>query len=83
MVAIAEDLRLGRLAVHLAVGVQTDVAVRVDEPGQHPAIDARPVARGWRGQTDPAIDDPDLVANLIRSDQDRARQVQRFHTQPP
>ena len=63
-VAVGERLLLGLLAGHLAVRTQSDVAVRVDEPRQHPALERLHVAHTgrWVGvKVTVPVDDPQLV----------------------
>ena len=58
-------LALARLVVHRAVGVQSDVAVRVDQAGDDPALGGEGVGAGDRLWVQDAVGDPevdDLVA---------------------
>ena len=59
-------------------GAEPDVAVHVDEPGQHPALEhVRPApAPAAALERDPAVDDPRLADLALVVEDDRAAQVQ-------
>ena len=69
---IADAIRSG---IDRAMSIEAHMAVRVDQPRQDPTLDALALPRRRR-EADPAIDHPDLVADLLWSDQDRSAQVQ-------
>ena len=70
-VAVGAGLRLGGRLVDRATRVQADVAVRVDEARQHPAAQHLHVGSGTArpGIRDPAVDNPDARARVVRSDE--------------
>ena len=67
---------------HAAGGFEPDVAVRVDQPGQHIPGHRRHVVRGLRrqrgGEGDPPVDHPEFVADLGLGHEDRALHVQHI-----
>ena len=73
---VGQGLLLRLRCRHLAVLAQPDVAVRVDEPRQHPALE-HPLDRGRTLEGEPASDDPGLGPLVVRTDQDGSQQVQR------
>ena len=82
-VTVGERLVLRSGVVHRAAGVESDMAVGVHQTGQDPAFHGLDVrTRGWDVIRDPAADDPDLVADLLRSDQDTSLDVQHRRGHP-
>ena len=70
------------VASSTAPWAETDVTVRVDETGQHPAGHGLRVAAGGAGEGDPAVDDPDLGSDVVGPDEDRPAEVQHRGHRP-
>ena len=84
--AVGEGLGLGGRVVDRAVGVEPDVAVGVDQAGQHPAAQRLDVGvrRGRALEGEPAADHPRLGTHVLGPDQDLTLQVQhRCHGADP
>ena len=79
-VAVGDRLRLGRLPVDLAVLVEPDVAVRVDEARDHPAAGHR-LGPGLRLEGDPAVDDVEVAGLAVG--EDRSGDAQCCHASGP
>ena len=75
-VAVGERLLLAGRLVDGAVRVEPDVAVRVDQPGQHPAGDGLVAAAGGAVVGDPAVDHPELVPDVVGPDEHRPGEVE-------
>ena len=73
-VAVGDRLRLGRLTVDLAVLVETEVAVRVDEAGDDPAAGHGLGAGLWL-EGDPAVDDVEVAGLAVGEDRSGERAV--------
>src|SRR5690625_1005188 len=76
-VAVRPGLRLGLRLAHRTLGTETDVAVDVDEPGQHPALDL-PGRLGGHLEGEAPVDHPALVQLGAVADDDRPGEVQRL-----
>ena len=74
-VAVGPGLRLGHGVRHVAAGAQADVAMGVDEPGKHPAIqhDVRRGGRTVEGQ--PPVHGPESVAVRVRPGEDGSAEL--------
>ena len=79
-VAVGDRLRLGRLPVDLAVLVEPDVAVRVDQTGDHPAA-GHGLGPGLWLEGDPAVDDVEVAGLAVG--EDRSGDAQGSHASGP
>ena len=58
MVPVGDGLLLGLLVAHLAVRPEADMAVRVHEARQHPALEGLDLRAGVGGVRDPSLRSP-------------------------
>ena len=79
-VTVGDRLRLGRVPVDLAVLVETDVAVRVDQARDHPAAGDGLGAGLWL-EGDPAVDDVEVAGLAVG--EDRSGDAQGSHASGP
>ena len=82
-VPVGEGLLLGGRVVDGTVRPEADVAVRVDQAGQHPARHGGDVVvAGGRGIRDAAADHPGLRAHVVGADEDGTGEVQHLSHGP-
>ena len=78
-IPVGHGLGLGRRVVDGSVGTQADVAVRVDQAGQHPAGHGGDVVvAGGGGIRDAPADHPGLRAHVVGADEDGTGEVQHL-----
>ncbi len=84
-ITVGERLALRRGVVDCSVSVQSDVTVGIHQARKHPAGNGLNVRARGRVIGDPTRHDPELVADLLGSDQNASLDVQhrRGHARDP